>query len=272
MKHSLIIAVIIAGLLSGCSTSNISTQTPDDVYYSPAKGTPASIVGQKQQDEYENYQSSNDDQYLEMKVHNYNLWSSLDDYSYWYDSRYNYYNYNNYANSWYSNPYSYNSFSPYSYNSFSPYYNNYYGGYNNWAEWNNPGYVVACYKNIKVSANTYTSGSAITAYHNRTYNTSNYPNITSKSYQSSGNSSNTNSFGNIIRRAFTPQSSSPLPNQPRSSTNINNQTYSNPVRVYTPAPTSTPSTSSTPSSSAGGASGGYNSTGSSSGGGRSPRN
>lgn len=264
MKYPLLIAVVAIGLLTGCSTSNISTQTPDDVYYSPAKGSVGSRVAQKQQDEYENYVSSNDDQYLAMKVHNYNLWSPLDDYSYWYDSRYSYFNYNNYANSWYSNPYSYNSFNPY-------YGNYYYGGYNNWAEWNNPGYIVACYKNIRVAANTYTSGSNISAYHNRTYNTSNYPNIATKNYQSLGNSnSNTNSFGNIIRRAFTPTATSS--NQPRSSADISNQSYTNPVRVYTPAPASTPATTSAPSSSAGGASGGYNSTGSSSSGGRSSRN
>lgn len=265
MKYPLLIAVITIGLLSGCSTSNISTQTPDDVYYSPAKGSVGSRVVQKQQDEYENYMSSNDDQYLAMKVHNYNLWSPLDDYSYWYDSRYSYSNYNIYASSWYSNPYSYNSFNPY-------YGNYYYGGYNNWAEWNNPGYVVACYKNIKVAANTYTSGSNISAYHNRTYNTSNYPNIASKNYQSSGNNSNTNSFGNIIRRAFTPSTPSySTPGQARGVNNsTNTQTYTNPVRVYTP--TSTPATTSAPSSSAGGASGGYNSSGSSSSGGRSSRN
>jgi uncharacterized membrane protein YgcG len=267
MKHSLLIAVVTVGLLTGCSTSNISTQTPDDVYYSPAKGSPASMTTLKQQDEYENYMSSNDDQYLAMKVHNYNLWSPLDDYSYWYDSRYNYYGYNNYANNWYSNPYSYSAFNPY-------YDNYYYGGYDRWAEWNNPGYIVACYKNTQVSkavTNTYTSGSNITAYKNRSYNTANYPNIVSKSSQSLGNRSNTNSFGNIIRRAFSP--SSPSQSQSRSYNDISNQSYTNPVRVYTPAPTSTPSTTTTaPSSSAGGASGGYNSTGSSSSGGRSSRN
>ena len=276
MKHSLLIAVVTVGLLSGCSTSNISTQTPDDVYYSPAKGSPASMVTQKQQDEYENYMSSNDDQYLAMKVHDYNLWSPLDDFSYWYDSRYNYYGYNNYGyNNYGYNNFGYNNFgyNNFGYNNYSnPYYNNYYyGGYDRWAEWNNPGYVVACYKNIKVSTNTYTGGSNITAYRNRSYNNSNYPNITSKSYQSSGNGGNTNSFGNIIRRVLTP--SSPSSTQGRSSNNSSNQTYSNPVRVYTPAPTSTPSTTTTaPSSSAGGASGGYKSTGSSSSGGRSSRN
>lgn len=273
MKHSLLIAVVVAGLLTGCSTSNISTQTPDDLYYSPSQGSPGSIATQKQQDSYERYMSSNDDQYLSMKVHNYALWSPLDDYSYWYDSRYNfynsYYNYSGYLNNWYT--------SPYYYYAFNPYYNNYYmGGYNGWAGWHNPSYIVASYKNTRVPARAYTSGSNITAYQNRNYNNTNtnFTYINPKGYQS-GNTNNgatTNSFGNIVRRVFSsPASSSSASPNNSSSRNSNSSTYSTPVRVYTPAPAaSTPAPSS--SSSAGGSSGGYNSSGSSSSGGRSPRN
>jgi uncharacterized membrane protein YgcG len=257
MKHSLLIAVLSIGLLTGCSTaSNISTQTPDDVYYSPAQGTPGSPVAQRQQDRYEQYMSSNDDRYLAMKVQDPTLWSSLDDYSYWYDSRYSYYNYG-YANNWYMNPYSYDAFSPF-------YINFFYGGYYGWSIWDNPVYVVACYKNTKVS--TYTSGSNITAYQNRNYNNTNSVYLPHKSYSytipgnNNNTNNNTNSFGNIIRRTFSPSSS-------LSNSSPNNTTYSNPVRTYAPTSTGTPATS----SSAGGSSGGYNSTGSSSSGGRGSR-
>lgn len=250
MKHSFFIAAIVVGLLTGCSSAYKSTQTPDDVYYSPAQGSPESAVAAKQQDRYEQYMSSNDDRYLAMKVHNYNLWSPLDDYSYWYDSRYNYYNqfgwnYSMYSSPWYSSSY-------------------YFGNYG-WGSWYNPVYIVACYKNPKVVSGS-TSGSNITAYQNKNYNNSNYTYYNPK-LSNNQSSSNTNSFGTLIRRTFTPASSYTSNNNSNSS---NNSSYSNPVRVFTPTNSSTSSPATT-SSSAGGSSGGYSSSGSSTSSGRGSR-
>jgi len=243
MKHSFFLALIAIGLLTGCSSAYKSTQTPDDVYYSPAQGSAESASTNKQQDRYEQYMSSNDDRYLAMKVHNYSLWSPLDDYGYWYDTRYSYNNWGGYGG----------------------YYNNYYncGGYGyGWGSWYNPVYVVACYKNPKVSTGS-TSGSNITAYQNKNYNNSNYSYYNPKLGNTS-NTSNTNSFGTLIRRTFTPAQST-------NNSSSNNNSYSNPVRVFTPSTNSSSTSSSTTSSSAGGSSGGYNSTGSNTSSGRGSR-
>ena len=58
------------------------------------------------QDNYQEYVSSSDDEYLQMKVQNSTYWSSLDDYNYWNNANYIYSNgfYNPY--SMYYNPYS----------------------------------------------------------------------------------------------------------------------------------------------------------------------
>src|ERR1044072_6888527 len=87
MKKNLVFLLCMIALFFSCSPAYKTSQTPDDVYYSP---------GQKiyVDDQYETYASPDDD-YLRMKAHDYNKWSSLDDYDYWYDSRY-------YASNYYS--------------------------------------------------------------------------------------------------------------------------------------------------------------------------
>lgn len=246
MKSSIMQLIFIVSLITGCSSAYKSTQTPDDVYYSPARGV--NEVRQernKQNDRYQEYLSSNDDRYLSMKVHNYLLWGPLDDYSYWYDSRYNFYNYNTFNTSlgygW--NPYYYNG-NPYYYNNNYAWMYGYDGyGYN----WYNPVYTLIGYKNPKIIGGT-TSGSYLSAYLNKSYNNYNYI----YNLKSGNTYNNGSSFGNLVRRVFTANPSS------------NNPSYSNswdrPARTfstYNNAPFST-------SSSAGGRSGGYNSTGSSS--------
>jgi uncharacterized membrane protein YgcG len=148
------------------------------------------------------------------------------------------------------------------YNSSSMYFGNY--GYYGWGSWYNPIYVAACYKNPKIGSGS-TSGSNITAYQNKNYNNANYTYYNPKS-SATGVSNNTNNFGTLIRRTFTPSTYYSTSNN--NSNSSYNSSYSNPVRVYTPSTSSsTPSTS----SSAGGSSGGYSSSGSSSSGGRGSR-
>lgn len=238
-----IVALFVIISLAGCSAYKTG-QTPDDVYFSPGK-----VLQPKEDVEYQEYQAYSDDQYLKMKVQNNDLWSSIDDYDYWYDSRYAfglnyyssnfmYYGYNNFYSPYYSYYYS-----PYSY-----YENSYWGMYN-------PVYVAAYYKNPTISSNTsYTSASNISAYKNKNYNVINIgyripapnPNINDQSNRFSlfNNNRNPNTY-NI--------------QQP----NPSSQSWSNPVRV----------SSGSTSSNAGGVSGGVsNSARSSSGGGRSGRN
>lgn len=280
MKRMLLLGLIGSSLLAGCSTMYKSGQTPDDVYYSP--GREGLTAGQqKQQDNearYEDYISSQDDQYLRMKVANRNRWSALDDFDYWYDSRYDfgqsYYGYGGY-NTW-NNLYGWN---PYSYSMFPAWnYGLSYGlGYGMWRPgwglgWNCPAYTVIGYANPKAfyGNNTYVnfnSGTNIAAFRNRTYNNTNSGYRDNKSGQWINVDNNQNRFGNLMRRVF-----SPAPNN-----SSNASSWDRPVRTFSNTNTyssgnNNSSSSSSSSSSAGGNSGGYKSTGSSAGGGRNRGN
>lgn len=231
MKNIILLFIVII-FISSCSAthqSTASTQTVDDLYYSPATGVEKSYT--KQQEQYQNYLANNDDQYLWMKVHNYYLWNTIDDYNYWYNPNY-YFGYN-----------------PYYY-----YYNNF---YNNWY-WYAPVYFYPAYKNPSIKIGS-TSGANITAYKNRIYDNSNglFNNNIKKGTTTVPSNS---SLGQLLRRTFT---SSPTINSNNNSFNNNNNSYSNPIRTVTP--------SAAPAGSVGGHSGGATSSGSSSSGGRGGR-
>ena len=99
MKKNIIYLFCAAAFLTSCSTAYRSSQTPDDVYYSPAKKIiPAGQYDQYQDDQYQSYTSSSDDEYLRMKAADHYRWSNLDDFDYWYDSRYYYNNYYSFYN------------------------------------------------------------------------------------------------------------------------------------------------------------------------------
>lgn len=235
MKFTILLAVA-AAVLGGCSGTYKSSQTPDDLYYSPARGTDEGVAAAGYYDEYT---SSSEDRYLKMKVRDHYRWSAIDDYAYWNDSRYLYdqgfyYNYtyqNNYA---YFNPWMWNNSYYYNYLSMGWY------GYNGngWNSLYNPWHTVIYYKNPR-TYNSYTSGRNLTAFGNNNYNNSNNNNryyTPSNNGQTKYNNSNNNS-------------------------NNYNNSQSRTFNSSTPAP----------SNSAGGRSGGYSSSGSGSAGGRAPR-
>jgi len=178
MKKNLVYLLFSIALFTSCSTAYRSSQTPDDVYYSPGQKVYA-------QDNYESYPSSSDDEYLRMKVRDRDRWAAIDDYDYWYDSRY-------YANNYYS-PWTsgfslglgYNTLYPYY--SYSPYW------YNPWQSWYNPYYTVVYYKNPTVYYKP-VSKYNLSTYNNRNYNNYNMP-------MQNGNRSNTynNSNANANR-------------------------------------------------------------------------
>lgn len=250
MKHTLLLSALFVMLLSSCSTAFKSGQTPDDVYYSPARElTVKEEEKQKtRQDEYRDYVSSQDDRYLHMKVANRNRWNSLDDFEYWNDTRYDFYNYHT---AW--NTYNY---------SWNPSWNLSIGsgrrsGYGNYG-WNNPVYTVVYYANPKFAGGGSTTGSNISAYKNKTYDNTNlgYKDPKTGSFVPAGNNNN---FGNLLKRVFT-----------GSSDNNSAGSYDRPARTFSNSTTTPNSTNTTPatSSSAGGNSGGFKSTGSSTGTGR----
>lgn len=172
--------ILLAGFfLASCSSVYRSGQTPDDVYYSPVREVAKVEEDNKEEEEAEDKTASAEDQYIKMKVRNRYRWNSIDDYSYWNDTRYNHCNC--YCNT--------NSFG-YGYN-YNPYYNPI-----RYSTWNNPIYPVFVFggtRNIKTS----TSASNIKAYSNTTYsNTNNTRNVKS----STGNNG---SNGSLIKRVFT---------------------------------------------------------------------
>lgn len=254
MKTPLLASVLLTGLLmTGCSTAYQSGQTPDDVYYSPGRDGLSRREEDKRKEEqarYEEYISSQDDRYLRMKVANRNRWGNLDDFDYWYDSRFDFNRTNPYT-SW--NPYySYNN--PYYFGNYAytrPYFGWNYGiGYG----WNSPIFTVIAYGSPKFYGGS-TSGSNLGAFRNKSYNNLNlgYRDPKTGAFVNTGNS---NSFGNLLKRVFT------------SGSNGNSgSSFDRSVRTFTPNASGSVSTS----SSAGGNSGGVKSTGSSASSGRGGR-
>ena len=264
MKKTILGTMVIATLISSCNTAYQSGQTPDDLYYSPGKEISSSEVKKRAEDgeRYDQYVRTMDDRYLRMKVTNRNQWGSMDDFSYWNDMRYNFtpsYSYNAFNNYYgygiHGNMYSvaYNPWSigwNYGWNTGWNYYGNNGWGYG--LGWSNPIYCLVAYSNPKSIPTTYTSGSNINAYRNRSYNNSNdgdkYNNWSSPS-----TSGNNKTFGSLIRSIIsTPSNGSG-----------GSENYDRPARTF--------SSSIPTNSSAGGSSGGVNSTGSSANSGRAGR-
>ncbi len=273
MKKIFINSIITISLLTGCSSVYQSGQTPDDIYFSPGKevGVAAVRRNNNNEDRYQEYTSTSDNQYLRMRVANRNRWSNIDDFSYWNDMRHNFSpfsfntmnNFNNWGwgnNPWgmQMNPWNIGCNTGIGINAW----NNWYGG--GWGNglggghlgWGNPIFNVITYANPKAIPSTFTAGSNINAYRNRTYNNNNnYSNGGKDSWYAPVNSgSNNNGLGNLVKRVFT---------QPNSGNN-NGSSYDRPARTFG----SSSNSYSSPSSNAGGSSGGFKSSGSSAGGSR----
>ncbi len=245
MKSRILLVGLLAAMLTSCSTYKAG-QTPDDVYYSPAREAVAKKET-KRQDRYEDYVSSEDDRYLRMKIRNRDRWSTIDDYDYWNDSRYvPYYSYNYYRNNW-NSPY-WNNWNPgyyrsmdwgvIGYGNWGIYPDFYRRGYGNGYGYSayNPGYYSKTPVYI-TKRPAEVSRPSLNGYNNRSYN-------------------NRNSLGNTIMKAFTPSNSENSYNNSNNSRtysgNTTERTYSAPERTYTPPASSSSSGSSSSGSSGGG--------------------
>jgi hypothetical protein len=237
MKRQILLLAITAAAFSSCTTAYKSGQTPDDVYFSPARPQDE-YVRVEEKEEYRYNDDYYDDRYLRMKVHNRTRWSYLDDWysydRYGYQANYYYGSYYNPYTSWnyYHNPYCRNNIIIY-----------------------HPGTSVAQQNNPK--PRTFN----IASYTNTNYNTGNN-NINIKAYKPTAGRpvySNTNSskgLSNSIKQIFSNGNNS----------SSNNNSYSPPSRSYTPSSSSPASSNS--SGSSGSSSG---SSGSSGGGGGASR-
>ena len=194
MKSSILLLAVFAAALTSCTTAYKTGQTPDDVYYSPARPQDEYVRTEKEDDRrYSNDDEYYDDRYLRMKVRNRNRWSDLDDW-YYYGKNYNYSYYN--CSCWNS------PWTPYA--SWNNYYNPYYNSY----IVVNPNTKITYNKPRTFNLNTY-SNTQTAKTSNVKLNTGRYNNNTSSNSYSGPRNVNTNSSstngsnsGNILRDIF----------------------------------------------------------------------
>jgi hypothetical protein len=119
MKTKILLSSFAFLALMSCSTTYKVGQTPDDVYFSPAREVDSYTQRDENRDQYRSYNEDEwDDRRLRMRVQSRsNRWSSFDDYSWNYDYRWQNYGwrYDAWTNTWYPvNSYSYYNY-PYTY-------------------------------------------------------------------------------------------------------------------------------------------------------------
>jgi hypothetical protein len=220
MKRTILLLALSAAVLSSCTTAYKTGQTPDDVYYSPARPQDEYVRTEKRDDrQYQSNDEYYDDRYLRMKVHDRTRWSDLNDWYYYerYGIMGNYYygTYNNPYNSWnyYYNPYCHNNA------------------------------IAINSKYISVNNNPIRPRNfSLNAYTNNNYNNNNnrvYLKSTSKPAYN-----NSNGLSNTLKQIFT-----------GGNNNSNSNSNSTPTRTYTPS-TSSSSSSGSSSGSSGSSSGG----------------
>jgi hypothetical protein len=233
MKSKILLLAFTIALFTSCTTAYKTGQTPDDVYYSPARPDADEYVKtEKKQDRTYRYDEEYyEDQYLRMKVRDRYRWSELDD-PYYYRSRYNYVSYNCAC---FSNPWS-----P------STYWNSYYNPYYQSHVYINP--KSATYTGPRVfNLNTY-NNNALTNnnYINPKFNNGNSNSGSNNTYSSPRNSTRSNeNAGNILRDIFgssnsnssnssssSPKSSGSSGSSSSSSSSSSSNSSSAPVRKF----------------------------------------
>lgn len=224
MNAKILLIAISAAAITSCSTAYKSVQTPDDVYYSPARAVDESRDDNRRED-YRRASYNAEDSRTMMTIRD-RRWRDLND-------EYDY----NYRNS----PYYY-SYCNCSCNNYGYYYNPYY--------YSRPLYYPTVYYKPAINStprmvnlNSYTNYAAAVTNDPKTGNSYRYGTGGTRVY----NNSNESRAGRVIREVFTPSNNSN--SNSNSSSNNNTRTY-------------TPSTPSSSSGSSGSSSSGSSSSGS----------
>ncbi len=225
MKRQILLLAITAAALSSCTTAYKTGQTPDDVYYSPARPQDEYVRVDQDEEKYRYDDQYYDDRFLRMKVQNHYRWDYLND---WYSyDRYGY-QYNNY-------------------------YGTYYNPYNSWNYYYNPYCVnTVMVINSKIAGNMNNPVKLrnfnLNTYTNNNYNNTNL-NIT-KGVTRPGmtisrpvynNSNNSNGLSNTLKQIFS---------------SGNNNSYNAPNRTYSPSTSNSSGNNSGSSGSSSGSGGG----------------
>lgn len=249
MKSRIFSVFALAIVLASCSTAYRQAQTPDDVYYSPAKEkerTYASAEDNRRTDnyarrsnnDYDDYTSSNDDRYLRMKIQDRYRWGALDDYNYWSSPGYafnNYYGYNSFNpfifNSWglsyYYSPFA--SIQPYGW--FNSYYPTY-GYYNHYNSYNSYGYMPVYLTTARRTPGVHRPMLGGYVNNGLGYNNNNNRSRTSGRYVPAFNT-NDSRYNNRNNNSINNNN-----NSFNRSNNNNNNTNSTPTRSFTPSSSS----------------------------------
>lgn len=228
MKTAILLLAVSVAILSSCSTAYKTGQTPDDVYYSPARQIKEDDNVRKEEKKEQSYSDEYyADRYLWMKVRNRSRWSELNDW----------YNYDRYS-------YGYNY-----------YYGSYNNPYNSWNYYHNP--YCCCHTNNIYSYPKLALVKPIVKPHN--FNLGGYTNTNYNNYNSNSNAgskrvytntnynyNNSNGAGKTTRTIF----------DRNSNTRSSSSSSSSSSRVYTPSSSSSSGSSSSSSSSSSGSSGG----------------
>lgn len=237
MNIKIFLLAIAAFTLASCSSTYKNTQTPDDVYYSPAR-TIVKNTEQKTKQRRDVRYNSYEDREIRMSLYD-SRWRTL-------NNRYNY-GYN-------LSPYEYD----FGYNHYNPYYNTYgnYGGYhgysNNYNYYGNSGYYYnPYYASYPIYIVSTTKPTNITP---RKVNLSAYGqnNATTRPISGLSTTNKSNNNSRSTNRQYNNSNSS-------SGKSYSQPTYQQPTRTYTP--------SSNSGNSSGRSSSGSSSSGSSSSGG-----
>ena len=84
MKSKILLLALSVAALSSCTTAYKTGQTPDDVYFSPARPQDEYVrIDKEDSRQYRSDDDYYDDRYLRMKVNNRSRWTDFNDwYSY----------------------------------------------------------------------------------------------------------------------------------------------------------------------------------------------
>ena len=266
MKTNLLSVAVLLVFATSCGTVYEAGQTPDDVYYSPANGVNKKELEREEEakEQYERYTEVQEDRFLRLKLSNRYRFSCIDDYSYWYDSRFDFMG-NRFNNNFNNFKYNYNCGCNYGFNpgfGFNPglgFGSNLGLGYGWRGGIANPISTIVAYKYPKFSG-AVGAGSNVTAFKNKTYGNVNLGYRNPKTgVLETGNSGN--SFGNLVKRVFSTATTI--------AGAVNNNSWDRASRSFSNSNSSSPAA--VPSSNAGGNSGGVKSTGTSTSTGRGGR-
>lgn len=239
MRSYILFFALAVVILGSCTTASKTTQTVDDVYYSPTRPQDEYVVVDKQPTEDRYYSGSQDyytDRYMRMRLANPYRWSALDDY-------------------YFNNPYAYNYYGSYN-NWYSPW-NSYWG----WNSYYNPYYVSPIF--IKNPVRFTQVPSRATVFNPRSYLNTTPMNVSpaksgstrggnsnmsyyNPSYNNGGGSTRYNNSNSSSRGSYSNGNSNS--NSGRSN-NYTPPSQSTPTRSYTPSSSSSSSSSSSGSSS-----------------------